>query len=218
MERWSLELRAFDFHIVHRPGSKNQHADALSRRPIALVAFSPPLEAAEIAEAQRADPVLSAVIEQVEKKTSPPSSGEWLKFSLKQYRQLWSQLTIHQSILCQKVKSPTMTDTHLLVVVPCSLQKLFLELAHDNSGHQGADCTVSKLSDIAYWIGMGRRVADHCKFCVKCQMCRAPAPKMCLRFLPLPILVSGSRLLFKMAIFHTDARPNSGENCKNPKR
>ena len=77
-----------------------------------------------------------------------------------------------------------MTDTHLLVVVPCSLQKLFLELAHENSGHQGADRTMSKLSDIAYWIGIERRVADHCKFCVKCQICKAPAPKPVLATRP----------------------------------
>ena len=41
---WSLELRAHDFHIVHHPGSTNQHADALSRRPVALVAVSPLLD------------------------------------------------------------------------------------------------------------------------------------------------------------------------------
>ena len=69
LERWSLELRAYDFHIVHHPGTTNQHADALSRRPIALVALSPPLQTAEIAKAQRADPVLSVVIELLEKGT-----------------------------------------------------------------------------------------------------------------------------------------------------
>ena len=30
LERLSLELRAYDFHIVHHPGNTNQHADALS--------------------------------------------------------------------------------------------------------------------------------------------------------------------------------------------
>ena len=121
--------------------------------------------------------MLSVVIEHLEQETFPPSSGEWFKFPLKRYGQLWSQLTIHQSILCRKIKSPTMTNSHLLIVVPCSLQKLFLKLAHDDSRHQGLDCTMSKLSGMAYWIGMGRRVADHCKFCVKCQLCKAPAPK-----------------------------------------
>ena len=177
LERWSLELRAYDFHIVHRPGITNQHADALSRRPIALVALSPPLEAAEIAKAQRADPVLSTVIELLEQGTSPPKGREWLKFPLKRYRQLWPQLAIHQAILCRKIKSPTMTDSQLLLVVPSSLHKLFLQLAHDDFGYQGVDRTMSKLSSMAYWIGMGRRVADHCKFCVKCQYCKSPAPK-----------------------------------------
>ena len=62
LERWSLELRAYDFHVVHRPGSTNQHADALSRYPVSLVMISPLLEAKQIIQAQRADPVLSAVI------------------------------------------------------------------------------------------------------------------------------------------------------------
>ena len=177
LERWSLELCAYDFHIVHRPGSTNQHADSLSRRPIGLVTLSPLLEATQIVQAQRTDPVLLEVITLLEQQTSPPCNGEWLKFPLKRYRQLRSQLTLHQSILCRKIKSPTMTDSKLLIVVPHSLQKLFLKLAHDDSGHQGVDRTISKLSDMAYWIGMGRRVADHCKFCVKCQFCKAPAPK-----------------------------------------
>ena len=70
-----------------------------------------------------------------------------------------------------------MTDSKLLIVVPYSLQNLFLKLAHDDSGHQGVDHTMSKLSDMVYWIGMGRKVADYCKFCVKCQYCKASAPK-----------------------------------------
>ena len=65
-----------------------------------------------------------------------------------------------------------MTDSKLLIVVPYSLQKLFLKLIHYDSGHQGVDHTMSKLSDMAYW-----RVADHCKFFVKCQFCKIPAPK-----------------------------------------
>ena len=67
------------------------------------------------------------------------------------------------------------------VVVHYSLQNLFLKLAHDDSGLQGVDHTMSKLSDMVYWIGMGRKVADYCKFCVKCQYCKVSAPK------PVPI-------------------------------
>ena len=42
LERWSLELRAYDFTVVHRSGRCNQTADALSRHPITLIATNPP--------------------------------------------------------------------------------------------------------------------------------------------------------------------------------
>lgn len=31
VERWSLKLQGYDFDIVHKPGTKNQNADALLR-------------------------------------------------------------------------------------------------------------------------------------------------------------------------------------------
>ena len=39
---------------------------------------------------------------------------------------------------------------------------------------------MSKLSSMAYWNRIGRRAVDHCKFCVKFQFCKAPAPKPAL--------------------------------------
>ena len=39
------------------------------------------------------------------------------------------------------------------------------------------DHTMSKLSDLAYWIGMGSSVADHCNFGVKYQYCKTQASK-----------------------------------------
>ena len=38
LERWSLELRAYDFRIMYRPGKDNLCADSLSRMPVSLVA------------------------------------------------------------------------------------------------------------------------------------------------------------------------------------
>ena len=142
---------------------------ALSRCPVPLVMVSPLLEATQIIQAQKSRSCsFSSNYTLKTRNFPPPCTGQWLKFPLRRYRQLWSQLTLHKSILCCKVKSPTIMDSKLLIVVPYSLQKLFLKLAHDNSGPRGVNCTMSKLSDMAYWIGMGRKVADHCKFCVKC--------------------------------------------------
>ena len=64
-----------------------------------------------------------------------------------------------------------------LIVVPQSLKKTFLAIAHNESGHQGISHTLSSLSEIAYWVGMSRDVAHYCKYCVTCQTTKAlPAP------------------------------------------
>ena len=55
---WSLELRAYDFERVHRPGNVNQNADALSRRPISLLWIILPIDAQQITAAQKNDTTL----------------------------------------------------------------------------------------------------------------------------------------------------------------
>ena len=87
LERWTLELRAFNFTDVHRLGTSNTHADTLSRLPVSLVAVEAALSTSQISQAQR------------------------------------------------KVKSPTMSEEKLLIVVPYSLRKEFLAIAHDKAGH-----------------------------------------------------------------------------------
>lgn len=177
LERWSLELRAYEFDLVYRPGETNQHADALSRHPITLVAAHCPMTKADLAEAQQQDPVLSKVHQLLRNTDTPPATGEWLKHPLRRYRQLWSQLVIHEGILCRQVKSPTMPDNKLLIVVPTSHQKSFLKIAHEESGHQGADRTLARLSEMAYWVGQGRDVLRHCRHCTRCQITKSPENK-----------------------------------------
>ena len=63
LECWSLELRAFEFDVVHRPGRCNQHADALSRVPISVVAVHSPIHMTDLATAQQNDPVLSSSLQ-----------------------------------------------------------------------------------------------------------------------------------------------------------
>ena len=70
-----------------------------------------------------------------------------------------------------------MIDAKYLIIVPHLLQKLFLKFTHENSGHQGVEQTLSRLSDVAYWVGMAKSVVHHCKICVKCQLSKAPLPK-----------------------------------------
>ena len=51
LEHSSLELRAYDFDMVHKPGRVKQNADALSRKLINLVGLCPALETLDLAQA-----------------------------------------------------------------------------------------------------------------------------------------------------------------------
>ena len=155
LERWSLELRAYNFEIVHKTGLVNQNADALSRKPVNLVGLCSPLETCDIARAQKQDPVLVKVAEQLEAKAPSPTSREWEAYPLKRYKQIWSQLTLEDSMICRKIKSPTMEQEKLVIVVSKSLKQVFLRNAHEEAGHQGSDRTMAQLAEVAYWVGMG---------------------------------------------------------------
>ena len=179
LERWSLELRAYDFTVVHRPGKDNCHVDSLSRLPVSLVAIQAPMTAAEISSAQRNDPTLSVVIQALENDDARTAT-KWKQFPLRRYHQIWRQLVLHETVLCRKVKSPTMAEEKFLIVVPASLRKLFLSNAHDKAAHQGADRTLSQLSQTAYWVGMAKDTIRYCSLCSTCQINKSlpaqPAP------------------------------------------
>lgn len=180
LENWSLELRAYDFTVVYKCGETKQNADAHLRRPVTLVAVHPPIEATDIVRAQREDPVLSVVFHQLESKDTPPATGDWLKYPLKRYRQIRPQLTLQHYSTCHKVRSPTLEVDKLLFIIPMSQQASFLRMAHDQSGHQGVDRTLARLSKMTYWAGMAHDVICHCRYCRRCQITKAaetmPAP------------------------------------------
>ena len=144
LERWSLELRAYQFNIVYKPGATNQNADALSRMPIGLVALRSPLDRHEFSQAQRSDPLLIKVIDLFERHQTPPATREWGYYPLKRYKQIWSQLIQHDDVLYRKVRSPTLSEDSLLLIIPKSKQPDFLRRSHEESGHQGIDRTMAR--------------------------------------------------------------------------
>ena len=63
-----------------------------------------------------------------------------------------------------------MTKEKLQVVVPRSKQLKFLRSTHEESGHQGIDRTMDRLSEVAYWVRMVKVVENHCRYCMHCQV------------------------------------------------
>ena len=88
LERWVLELRAYEFTVKHRPGIENVDADSLSRHPVSLMALQPPISSTELTAAQQLDPVLSKVITHLQSSGVRPPSKDWRLYPLRRYYQL----------------------------------------------------------------------------------------------------------------------------------
>ena len=110
---------------------------------------------------------ISNVIARLESKSGLISDKKWNKFYLHCYIQLWSQLSLQESVLCRAVKS-TVVEEKSLVVVLSSLRQQFLKISHDQAGHQGTEHTLSQLSRLAYWVDMSKDVSKYCSVCPKC--------------------------------------------------
>ncbi|KAE8736598.1 hypothetical protein FOCC_FOCC017947, partial [Frankliniella occidentalis] len=174
MVRWALKLSAFNYHLVHRPGSKMGNADFLSRCPVPHkdVEVEPagiflleakdwsPISAKDICNASSVDPLLSKVI-------------QWVKFG-------WPQSVPEEAKpYYLKRDELSMMKGCLLrgycTVVPPALQDIALKLAH--SLHFGIAHTKAMARSLIWWPGMSRELEKEVTACVECQKNASAPPK-----------------------------------------
>ncbi|XP_026288932.1 uncharacterized protein LOC113213921 [Frankliniella occidentalis] len=174
MIRWALKLSAYDYVLLHRPGSKMGNADYLSRCPLPcedaemepvgiflLEARSwSPIGAKDIANATSADPLLKQVT-------------HWVKFG-------WPQSVPEEAKpYYQKRDELSMMKGCLLrgscAVVPPALQDIALRLAH--SLHFGIAHTKAMARSLIWWPGMSRELEKEVTACEECQKNASAPPK-----------------------------------------
>ena len=159
LARWALALQEFDFSIVYRKGCLNSNADALSRRVSITgnhsAATSCSLPNDNLLKEQQADPVLGQLRDALSHSPSAPIGPTW-KPPLNRYRQLWSQLTLKEGLVCrQYVPGPTMEPV-TVPLIPRTLQLDLIHQYHDTPGaaHLGPEKTAAKVRHVGYWVGM----------------------------------------------------------------
>ena len=155
LARWSLQLQAFDFEIVHCKGSDNVVADTLSRYVESIGVVPDTLccidesefhseEYVErlkvVAEKQESLPDLKIEDGKIFKRTFDENNLEFMEFTWK----LW---------------------------VPESATKLLVERAHDHhvAGHGGIGKTLQILRRMYYWPQMVVQVREYIRSCIICK-------------------------------------------------
>ena len=190
LARWSLLIQQYDFEIIHRPGKYNSNADSLSRRPYNICRISSKeTDVTEIAEKQRRDQDLFAIIEFLENDVLPDDDTKARKLLLLKDKFFIGEdnLLYH---LNQTHKRRCRSEViYSQLVVPSSMKYEVLSNLHDHvaGGHFGVHKTFSKVSERYWWDGMFKDVEHWCKSCTDCSTRKTPRNRKRAPLLPIPV-------------------------------
>ena len=182
--RWALALQEYTFKMVHRKGTLNGNADALSRRPYPIttplpVAVTSITESTTaLQQAQLEDPILRRLQQALSHSQEKPDSSSRDHPSFRRYLKLWHQLSNVDGIICRMYKPGPTSGFVTVPVIPTKLQQEALHQSHDqpSAGHQGTAKTLARLQQEAYWVGMAKDVQRYCQQCTTCQQAKLPNP------------------------------------------
>ena len=175
LARWALQLQQYDFAIIHRAGTSNGNADALSRRsyvaPLSVLQENPIILPVGVIEPpcpptptlyslQRQDSDLAPIIQYLETAELPTSNGDARSLLL----QIDSYYLDSNGILCH-LWTPGKRHIQPLcsqVVILASLRHEVLSACHDapTASHFSTHKTYDKIRRRYFWPGMFRDV-DH---------------------------------------------------------
>ena len=96
-----------------------------------------------------------------------PGIGGWVRE--------WSRIVDRRGVLYRQIEDKVHGAVYQ-ILTPTKLQRLMLEAAHDNWGHQGTNRTLALLRSRCFWPGMSTRVRDYVHRCFKCTVSKTPSP------------------------------------------
>ena len=185
LARWALAIQEYDYTIAYRKGLENGNADALSRKDYqdldhttaATTQIS--LLTDQLIQQQRDDPVMCHIKKALcDGHSSQPQASRWRQYPLSRYRQLWSQLCLHDGIVCRKyTPSPSLTPV-LVPLIPESCRATMLSEHHDSvsAAHLGIEKTTARIRQVGYWVGMLNDIDKYCRECTVCQRTKPALP------------------------------------------
>ena len=145
--------------ITYRKGSLNNNTDSLSWRPAPVAAATCTSELPDLLQHQGNNLIIHQLSESLQS-VSPPHGPAWCQPPFRCYRQIWSQRTIKNGLVCQQYAPGPTSDTVFVLVIPASLCPLLIKQNHSDpgSGDLGPDQTVGQ---IASYVSMLQDIEEH---------------------------------------------------------
>jgi len=140
--RWALFLQNYSYEIEHRPGSKMQHVDALSRCRHILVLEGCTFNQT-LAIRQSTDPEIKNLIKTLEKSEHP-------------------LFEMRNGLVYRK------HGDRLLFYVPAGMYDQIIRTCHDDMCHIGVNRTIESIKQVYWFPKLTEHVKRYIKNCLKC--------------------------------------------------
>ena len=161
---WKMAL------LTHFPGSSTLTLNTLQQ----LHRF--PYLAEDLRRQQLSDPVIPKIYKSFTQNNSMPP--RWHQHPFSRYKQLWSQLCLHDGIVCSQYTPSPSLNTVLVPLIPESCRTAVLHQHHDaaSAAHLWFEKTAARVSQVRYWVGLLQDVEKYYRECTICQCTKPPAP------------------------------------------
>jgi hypothetical protein len=162
LQRWALELSAYDYSIEHKPGKRIPHADFLSR----YSKFSDSVDSSQ-SDCFSVNPLpfdRNLLIEETKSYYGQVVSGirnGWSLSAKKKFPDLYRR----REDLCLTVDHIILVEEKFLI--PPSFRSLMLEHLHE--GHFGRDKMKSLARALCWWPSINADISTFVNDCVKCK-------------------------------------------------
>lgn len=143
ISRWALFLQNYDCEVVHRPGERMSHVDALSRCHSVLVLEGSTFERT-LSICQDRDEEIVNIRDELEK-------GD-----IKYYE-------LRDDLVYRKYK-----NKKLLFYVPRTMENNVIRTCHDDLGHVGVDKVVDNITKIYWFPRMRDKIKEYISNCLRC--------------------------------------------------
>ena len=189
--RWIEYLQGYDFKVVHRPGSKNKNADALSRSehmpnptqeeieeqstyvnnidPDIIGEISSSLNRNSIYEQQLKDSTLTEVRRWINEGSRPTKNDlKGQNSDLQHYAQIFEILCIeNDGVLIMKYDG-NFGKVKRILIPTTLIEAVYLASHNETTGHFGIQGTINRIKMHFYFPNMTREVSTRIGACGKC--------------------------------------------------
>lgn len=179
--RWHDTLQEFDYSVKYRPGIRMGHVDALSRAPVDQTIEG--AEAEEKALGDRYDVCVMLTEEErvLMSQTVDKEVAHLVDLAKESPEGVYRDYVLVGGLLYKNFSG------RRLFVMPTSMRKSLVVVAHDLSGHPSVDGTMANLLQDFWFAGMRRYVKQHIHMCFECLLAKNPRGKRPGLLHPIPI-------------------------------